>query len=133
MGMNGSSVWMLCLLMALSLSAMATASMKVQGSIFCLSGNSATPLQGARARVGCKTVGGRPFSMVSGPANDHGFYTATSPTGLKLVACKALLHSSPAWNCRFPTDNNGGRKGAPLIAFSPLSQFFSVKPFFYSP
>ncbi|KAL8138106.1 hypothetical protein V2J09_004107 [Rumex salicifolius] len=140
---KGADAWFVFICFAMLLVSMAALSeftMDVQGSIFCLSsGNKATPINGATAKIICKRASNRgETSITSGPRNSRGFYTASTTTMLKLGKCRAFLHSSALHGCSSPTDVNGGKSGAPLIPFSSSSSnhndsHYSVKTLFYSP
>ncbi|KAI3685007.1 hypothetical protein L6452_34238 [Arctium lappa] len=123
----------------------------IQGLIYCKSGPKLIPLKGATARITClarnkKGIEPVPFSVLSCPADDKGYFLAklsTSSTKFlknvhwELKECKAFLESSPLKECKIPLDINGGVTGAHII--SSLSHrllkntnLYSLKPFFYT-
>ncbi|KAI3685005.1 hypothetical protein L6452_34236 [Arctium lappa] len=123
----------------------------IQGLIYCKSGPKLIPLKGAKARITClarnqKGLELAPFSVLSCPADDKGYFLAKlSPSSTKflknaqweLKECKAFLESSPLKDCKIPLDINGGVMGAHIISslshrFLKNTNLYSLKPFFYT-
>lgn len=101
---------------------------------------------GAVARITCLAADEQgyemaPFSFLSGPSDEKGYYFATLypsqvEDNCKLTQCKAFLENSPLKTCNVPTDENTGINGAPVIPYGNLKakkmQLYSVKPLFYT-
>ncbi|XP_076883572.1 uncharacterized protein LOC143532394 [Bidens hawaiensis] len=121
----------------------------VQGLIYCKHGSKLLPLQGAIARVTCLAVHkngyeSAPFSFLSCPANEKGFFLAKIPSSKlvkddlwEITECKAFLENSPWTSCKVPEDTNGGITGARVTFSRHLNNngycLSSVGPFIYNP